>query len=265
MTEPGSSYPPPPSEPPAPPPGGPPPGGAPPPTGGPPPGGGTAVAMLPWDERERHGFFGALVETVKLLVVSPAEAFGRARERGDYFSPLLFALLMIVIGTVFAVLWSVVTSAVFPPPDLTFLEELPPDLRPIMEMLMGGPSAEGLILQFLVSLAVSIVVLFVAALVLHLFLLLVGGAKQSRAGFEGTFRTVCYGEVASLALLVPFVGQLITLVWYIVLLILGLAAIHRTSHGKSAAAVLLPIGLCCVCFVVGVFMMIGAIASAFGN
>ena len=53
---------------------------------------------LPWVERDRLGFVNAFVETAKLIVQQPAEAFARIRADGDYVSPLLFGgLVMLVV------------------------------------------------------------------------------------------------------------------------------------------------------------------------
>ena len=237
MIDPG--HPPPPPEPP-------PPGGV---YGGPPrPPGAAAVPSLPWEDLGRHGFFPALFETIKVLVASPSEAFRRAKERGDYFSPLLFAFLMIVVGTVFAALWALVAAAIFPPPDLSPFEDmLPPNVWPLFEFLVDTSPA-GIAYRSLASIPLYLVGLFLDTVVVHLFLVLVRGTATSKAGFGGSFRPACYATVSALAMLLPLVGQLVAIVWYLILLILGLAALHRTSHGKAAAAVLLPIVLCCVCF-----------------
>jgi hypothetical protein len=80
--------------------------------------------------------------------------------------------------------------------------------------------------------------------------MVVGAFKDSTAGFEGTLRAVSYASVGSLAQIVPFVGGMISTVWTIVLSIIGIVALHKATQGKAAAAVLLPIALCCVCGIV---------------
>ncbi len=93
--------------------------------------------------------------------------------------------------------------------------------------------------------AIILVIFFIEAAIFHLMLLVVGGAEQP---FETTARVVAYvtGSTA-LFQMVPFCGGLIGLVWSIVVLIIGLAHAHETSMGRSAAAVLLPLFLCCLC------------------
>jgi hypothetical protein len=94
--------------------------------------------------------------------------------------------------------------------------------------------------------------------VLHLFLMMAGGAKQS---FETTFRVYSYAHssiywLSILANFIPF-AFLLVLVWLVILLIVGLSKAHETTQGKAAVAVLVPIGLCMVLYVglIVVFVM----------
>lgn len=255
MTEPGYPPPPPPNEPP---PGdlygGPPPG---PP--GPPPGG-AAVAPLPWEDRERIGFFPALLETVKLFVTSPTEAYARARERGDYMGPLLYAVLIGWIMGIVGQLWSLLFQG-------AWMSMMPPQFRDQMGGMggMGASSAVGFVVGLILTPLVIVLVLFIWSGIVQLFLMMLGGLNQSTSGYEGTFRTVAYAQTASLAQIIPVFGGLIALVWSIVLEVIGLVRMHRTSQGKAAGAILLPIGLCCICLGVVFFFAIGAIMSAIGE
>jgi hypothetical protein len=103
---------------------------------------------------------------------------------------------------------------------------------------------------------------FIWSAIVHLFLLLVGGAT---AGFASTVRVVCYAGTVQVFQIVPFCGGLIGFVWGIVLYIIGIAAAHRTSQGKAALAVLLPLVLCCVCVAVLAVAFGTAIAAAVGH
>jgi hypothetical protein len=255
MSEPGYPPPPPPSEPP--PPGdlygGPPPG---PP--GPPPGS-AAVPPLPWEDRERIGFFPALFETVKLFVTSPTEAYARARERGDYMAPLLYAVLIGWVMGIIGQLWSLLFQG-------AWMSMMPADFRDQMgAMGMGASNAAGFVLGLILTPLIIVIVLFVWSGIVHLFLMMLGGHQQSASGYEGTFRTVAYAQTASLAQIIPVFGGLIAFVWSIVLVVIGLVRMHRTSQGKAVGAVLLPIALCCVCIGVVMFFAIGAIMAAIGE
>ncbi|HEX7254009.1 MAG TPA: hypothetical protein VF376_14095, partial [Thermoanaerobaculia bacterium] len=87
--------------------------------------------------------------------------------------------------------------------------------------------------------------LFVFAAILHFCCLIVGALTASPSGFEGTFRVVSYSHVSSLAAIVPVVGWLAALVWWVILAVLGIQRLHRTTQGKAIGAVLIPIFVCC--------------------
>jgi hypothetical protein len=252
MSEPGYPPPPPPSEPP-------PPGdlyGGPPSTPPGPPGG-AAVPPLPWEDRDRIGFFPALFETVKLFVTSPTEAYARAKERGDYLSPLLFAVIIGWVMGIIGQLWNLLFQG-------AWLSMIPADFRDQMgAMGMGASSAAGFVLGLILTPVIIVVVVFIWSGIVHLFLMMLGGHKQSASGFEGTFRAIAYAQTASLAQIIPIpvIGGLIALVWSIVLYVIGLVRMHRTSTGKAAGAVLLPIVLCCVCIGLGA-VLIGILGAS---
>ncbi len=54
---------------------------------------------------------------------------------------------------------------------------------------------------------------------------------------------VAYSGVTKLFQVLPFVGPHVALVWQVVILIIGLAHIHRMKAGQTSVAVLLPLVL----------------------
>ena len=104
--------------------------------------------------------------------------------------------------------------------------------------------------------------LFVIAGMLHLFLLLVRGAK---AGFEATFRVVSYSVSPFLFMVIPFCGMLITALWAMMVAIIGLREAHETSGGKAAFAVLFPFIFCCGVVIILAMLFMGALVASFGS
>ena len=91
-------------------------------------------------------------------------------------------------------------------------------------------------------------------------LMLVGGADK---GFEATARVCSYAQASQLAQVIPFCGGLLSLVWSLILLIVGLSTAHGISRGKAAVAVILPVVLCCAFLVAMTFFgVIAGIASS---
>lgn len=227
---------------------------APPPTA-PPPGGppGYGPPGLPWD-RAKTG--NSLVETVKGLVTAPGRAYTEMREKGDYLSPILFAVILGTFGGVIGQIWNLVFGA-------SMMQFFPPE----MQAQFGdafAPSVMNVIITIVLTPILVPIVLFISAGIFHLFLTLVGGTKDSTAGFEGTVRTVAYAGVANLAQVVPILGGFIAPIWGIVLYVIGLSRVHHTSTGKALLAVLLPIVLCCVCIAIFAATMGAAAFAALG-
>jgi len=217
----------------------------------PPPAGGTPGG-LPWEQRERYGAVDGFVETLKLLVTAPADAFARSRRHGDLVSPLAYAVLIGWIGVVVAGLWRLTIGT------------------SILSMLPGEPRGAAFGLAFsgfrmvaaLVLAPIFILIgLFVWAAVLHLFLMLYGATANSDTGFEGTLRVLAWSTTSQLGEAVPLVGWLVAMVWSVVLQTMGLAVYHRTTQGRALAAVLTPLVLCCVCCG---FVFAGTLAMLFG-
>jgi hypothetical protein len=203
----------------------------------------------PWERRDEVGVSQGFVEALKLFIVSPTEAFGQTRRRGDYASPLLFAIVVGWVGVLIAKIWETLFG-------MSILSTFPPEVREQLPFLVGG-SSFGLVLSLILAPIYILVALFVWSALLHLCLVLVGGLKDSSAGFEGTFRVVSYTTVAQLGSLVPVLGSVITLIWSIILGVIGITSLHKSSQGQAIAALLIPLALCCLC-VFFFLMTIGA-------
>ena len=190
---------------------------------------------LPWETRETRGLLPSFFDTLTLLISRPSEAWARMRERGDTTSPLLFGIAICWLSTALqSVLFRVIARPMMPD---VITRRFP--------MLAGWGGGGSLIVKLIVSPFVIAIGLFIGAALLHLCCMLVGALQNSQSGFEGSLRAVCYSEVSSLAGVIPVVGGVIAVVWWIVLAIQGVERLHRTTSGKAAAAVLIPVVVCC--------------------
>lgn len=213
-----------------------------------------AVQLLPWERRQELGFLPALIETVKLVIKSPREAFARAERTGDYVSPILFAVILGWLGTLVSLVWQMLFGS------LNMLSMMGNHEGAGTQMAITG----GVLLAIaLLSPIFILIALFIGAGILHLCLMLVKGLDDSQTGFEGTMRAVSYSGVAQLAQVIPFFGGLISAAWAIALYIIGFTAVHRTTTQKAVIAVLLPVLLCCVCF--GILMVLGVGSALVGS
>lgn len=187
---------------------------------------------LPWERREQLGWFRGFFETVALLVTRPAEAFGMMRLEGGLMDPLLFGL----IGGCAAAIISTFSQLL--------LQAIPgfPGSNSAVNAFGGGSTLWVIVFALLSPITVALGI-FIWSGIVHLCLMLLGGATRS---FEATLRVVCYsGGVANLFYIIPICGSLVALVYTIVLECIGLSRAHQITTGKALLAILLPLIICC--------------------
>jgi hypothetical protein len=202
---------------------------------------------LPWDERRTKGLFNAFIETLQTVLSKPVATFTAMKREGGLGEPLLYAVIGGTFGGIFAVTYNFALRSFG-----SF-----GDRHDVMEHLFGGIG--WIFLSVLTPLFVAIG-MFVLSAILHVCLMIVGGAKQS---FETTFRVVCFAEGSvSPLLVIPFCGGFIVGIWKIVLYCIGLARAHETDTGRVVIAVLLPLIVCCGGFLLLIFSVLGVWSAA---
>jgi hypothetical protein len=95
--------------------------------------------------------------------------------------------------------------------------------------------------------------IFVSSGITHLLLLIVRGGEN---GYEATLRVVSYSQATQVWSLIPFVGGTIGWIWQLVVQIIGLRNIHRTSYLRVIVAFLIPVA---IIFLLGIVVVIGLI------
>jgi hypothetical protein len=211
------------------------------------------------------GFLNALVDTTQQVLLRPREFFESMPVTGGVGAPLLYAFILGFFGLVVSTLYNQVFTSVYNQVFTSVLGQgwggggRPAELERLLELLQAGG---GTTVTLLTGPVVIIIRAFVIAGVLHVLLLMLGGAHRD---FEATFRAVCYAHAVNVIELVPFCGGLVALVWALVVITIGLSAAQRTSTGVALTAVLLPALVCCCCVVVAVSLLVFGFASAFGH
>jgi hypothetical protein len=185
---------------------------------------------LPWEPRQERGLFNAFVETRVMVLTKPGEAFTIMKREGGLGEPLIYALIGGCLGGIVSILFSLGLQSVgfFADRHDTFAAMTG----------MGGSAA------FIVLVPLFIVIgLFIGSAIVHLCLMIVGGANQS---FETTFRVIAFSQGSTGPLqMIPICGGLIAGVWALVCNCIGLARAHETDTGRAVLAVFLPLIVCC--------------------
>jgi hypothetical protein len=201
---------------------------------------------LPWEHRQERGFFNAFVETLVMVLTRPSEAFGVMKREGGLGEPLIYALIGGCLGGIVSLLFSLglQSAGFFADRHDTF-------------SAMAGMGAGSAAFIVLVPLLV-IIGLFIGSAIVHLCLMIVGGANQS---FETTFRVFAFSQGSTGPLqMIPVCGGMIAGVWALVCNCIGLARAHETDTGRAVLAVFLPLIVCCGAVLLIVFMFGGLAA-----
>ena len=178
----------------------------------------------PWERRSELGLVRSLSESVKGILFSPTQFFRKAAVDGGIKEPLAFAILAGSLGMMSEIFWQGLIGA----------GELPSLSGGAFGELTWGPVFMGIMV--LCPLFVTIF-LCVTSLVLHLLLVIVRGGKN---GFEATFRAVSYSQATQLWAVIPFVGSLLAVMWFVVVQVVSLKEMHGVSYTRVVLAMLLP-------------------------
>ncbi len=191
-----------------------------------------AADGLPWERRVETGFWPGLFETIRMVLLEPSAAFGAMRQTGGFGAPLFFFVLLGTVGSVAGIFYQAAFSSVD--------QSATPEQQAMVAML-SSTLAIGVTIMILPFFLAAVA--FIGAGLVHLALILVGGAKRP---FEATFRVGCYaGGSTALLQLLPVCGTAVASVWNFVLMIIGLSRVHGIGKGRAAVAVLLPSIVCC--------------------
>lgn len=213
--------------------------------------------LPPFEDRGAYGgFFPALFQTWINACFRPAGFFSLVGNSQDLSPALLFGVLVGWVSSILFSLWSFAFQAL----SLAFQALLLP-IALSAALLIGGLVGWVSFILFSLPLALQVLLLpiplcaipfgwlpvllgiFIVGLIIHLFLILFGGANQ---GLTMTLRVICYACAPQIFAAVPLVGWFIASIWFLALEIIGLAAAHRTDTWRAALAVLAPIilGIC---------------------
>ncbi|MEP6822178.1 MAG: YIP1 family protein, partial [Chthoniobacterales bacterium] len=134
-----------------------------------------AATGLPWENREQLGWLNALVETVQMVLLHPEQAFAAMRREGGLVDPLLYTIILGMVGAVISFVFSI------------GLHSFGLGSRNGLGALVGmGAVSFGWLIAMPFVLVIGA---FIAAGLFHLVLMLIGGAKQP---FEATLRVFCF-------------------------------------------------------------------------
>lgn len=206
---------------------------------------------VPWEEREKYGFFAAFWETWKESIINPDKFFAKLPFSGGMGSPILYAVIIGTISIIFSAIYGMIFSAAWMELISRFSHQ--PEL---FENAKWGTRWN--FISIPLSPIIIVFWIFIVSGITHLIGKIFGWAKRD---FEATLRAVCYATGPYLFTIIPFCGSYISGIWTLILLIIGYKHMQDTTTGKSVVTVLLPIVFCC-CVIVILALVFGAAIMA---
>lgn len=198
-----------------------------------------------WERRNEIGVVGALLETLRGVLLEPSVTFARLKLRGGFGAPLVFFIVLQMVGIIATEAYNWVIRH-FNIPGMLLSEKEASAFTAQLGTTLGS-------LQWIViAPVVMVAAAFVGAAITHVALMIVGGAKRP---YEATFRVYTYvtGAIA-LFNLIPCCGWIVAFVWGIVAETVGLSEVHQIGRGRALLAVLLPLIVCCGLIVAAVLV-----------
>lgn len=183
-----------------------------------------APGRFPWPPSEGDALLGAFGQTWKAATFEPARFFALTPRDGGTGAPLLYYLAIGILVAGATLFWSTVGQ----------LGGAATEEALAVEMGLGAlpPLA-----RFLLSPLLLLFALGLSAGVVHILLLLVGGARH---GFGTTTRVFCFAYSPMIFGVIPVLGGWVGTLWMLVLAVIGLREAHETDGWRAALAVLLP-------------------------
>lgn len=191
-----------------------------------------------WENRQNVGFFKALWETWKESVFYPDKFFGHLPFSGGLWSPIIYAVIIgwfyFAVGAVYDLLFSSFWLRMIP----QYIDSA----NPLIGLSLQGATLASFLITFFSAPLIVIIILFVESGIYHLIAMIFGWTNRE---YEASLRAVAYSAGPLAFAILPFCGQPISLVWALVVTIIGFKHMQKTAAGKAALTVLLPWILCC--------------------
>lgn len=192
--------------------------------------------QVAWEDRKNTGALGGWITTWKEVVFSPGAFFNKVSPQGKITDALTFGIIpvsiSIIVSAVIAILYQAIAKT--PPVGLTSQQVI----------LIN-------IILIVASPLLATIGLFIGSAIYHLFVLLCGGRK----GFRATFRTMGYTNAIALFSPIPIAGPLFVGIYSIVLLTKGFKRVHAISTARAVWAVLIPVILGILLFVIAAVLL----------
>lgn len=185
----------------------------------------------PFEQLDRYGFFNGLYMTIKLVLTAPRLFFSVMPVGGGLAKPLTFTILLTMVQSFSQYFWG--------------MAGLSNSMATEGEPVAGISGALAPLIMLLLMPALIAAGQFVMTAFYHILLVIMRSAEQ---GFEGTFRALTYSNAPIILGLFPMPMKEIEMgwmfvvaIWGLILTIIGLKYVHKSSYAKVIPVALIPL------------------------
>ena len=176
------------------------------------------------------------VEKTKGFLLNPTESFKQVKDENMGTALKYFVIWLLIYSALFAIIMGAIGG---------MMASLIPAMQNI-PLLGAGTGLMAAVSTFVMLLIGGIIGIFIGAGIIHIGVLIVGGKK----GYGQTLKALVYGGTPSYVLgWIPVVGM-IAGIWALIVEILGIKELHEVSTGRAIIAVIIPIVIIAVIFMV---------------
>jgi hypothetical protein len=224
------------------------------------------VGLTPFDRREELGIVSAAWKTLIAICAQPKRFFSELAPSGRMGSAILFVIFVSIPAGIMSSLYNLgMKWAIGPIIEPSIRQIYGPEGGPLSDMMVKAyePSILSALFGAVAFPFILILYAMIAGLVVHLGLLILGGAHK---GLEASLKVSLYSHGLLFWVIVPLVGGFAWL-WMAVVLGIGLAAIHGAKAWQAVIALLYAPCLAVCCLIggsVALGVLIGAAASGGG-
>lgn len=192
-------------------------------------GGAGRSGSVPWENLGEHGFFKGLWATIVGAVFRPTQFFRAMPTAGGISKPMSFYILLTVLSAALQSAWN---SLLFDALNQRF--QFPPEFAEHFHTTLG----QSLVALAVVIPALSVLYIFAFSAIMHLGLRTMNAASGR---FEGTLRAMAYTNAVGVFSLVPFLGPLVGMFWWMAIYLIALKEVHRSTYGRVLLGIHIPV------------------------
>ena len=176
----------------------------------------------PWERRIDLSLFHGIYKTFIAVLFSPGRFFRKMNSGKGIGEALAFGLLSGSLGYMIGLFWVYLLISMGITSSGGFFSRIPITWFFLAVMILSS--------------LIVLVKMHITSAVIHGFMRVF---NDGRGGFERTFKVIAFGQSTRALAFIPLLGGIAGWFWNLVVVIIGLKEIHKTSYSKVISAVII--------------------------